>query len=673
MKSSMTARCRFALTVALTITASFRATAATSPNCQPGTGAFTACFYSGTAFNTFLLQRQDPTINFNWGMGGPYSGGPIFQFSTRWQGNFLFGAGAQRFSVTANPGARLYIDGQLVLDRWTSGPPASGDVVRQLSAGMHLVTLEFFSGWDYAYVNLSWQSDVGYRQFYVSSTGNDNNDGRTPSTAWRSTSKVSSISFQPGDHIMFEGGQSFDGLLYFAADDQGTAANPIVITSYGSGRATIRPGKTVGLLAYNTAGIEVRNLNFAGSTGNDKDGVQFYQTLPGNAKLSYIRIDSVDVSGFGSAGVSIFGGAGLAGYSDVRITNVTAHDNLRAGIWMGAPPTTAVGYAHSNVYIGNSRIYNIAGVSDIIDSGFGVFLASTDGAVVEQNVIYNNGWNTFSFGGPMGIMAMEANNITVQNNEVHHMRTACGDGGGIDFDGGVTNSTMQYNFTHDNAGSGITLAQYSPARLSFADNTVRYNISQNDGRNSISWAGIIVAGPVTKTHIYNNTIYGAANSIKLYAALIITGQTTNVDIRNNVFMTADGMQQIAVSAGQVNMQLQGNAYWGGALPLNLSWGYTNSKTLTDFRNATGQEMLNGMPAGLGVDPRFTSPGNAVAINDPSLLGTLTAYTPLAGSLLIDRGLNLATLGITPPNRDFAGAATPQGLAVDIGAIEVSAR
>src|SRR5271165_697059 len=157
--------------------------ASTATNCQPGTGVFTACFYSGTGFNTFLLQRQDAQINFVWGMSGPYSGGPVFQFSARWQGNFNFNAGTYRFTVTADQGARLYIDGRLVLDRWTATPAGSNDITESLTAGTHLIEIDYYDGWDVAYVQLSWAPNAGYREFYISPSGNDKNDGRTPGTA----------------------------------------------------------------------------------------------------------------------------------------------------------------------------------------------------------------------------------------------------------------------------------------------------------------------------------------------------------------------------------------------------------------------------------------------------------------------------------------------------------
>ncbi len=54
-------------------------------------------------------------------------------------------------------------------------------------------------------------------------------------------------------------------------------------------------------------------------------------------------------------------------------------------------------------------------------------------------------------------------------------------GAGFDFDGGCTNSTLQYNYSHDNYGAGYLLAQFDNAPL-MKNITIRYNISENDGR-----------------------------------------------------------------------------------------------------------------------------------------------------------------------------------------------
>ena len=49
--------------------------------------------------------------------------------------------------------------------------------------------------------------------YYVSNSGNDNNDGRFPETAWATIAKVNSMTFNSGDGIFFERGGIYRGIL----------------------------------------------------------------------------------------------------------------------------------------------------------------------------------------------------------------------------------------------------------------------------------------------------------------------------------------------------------------------------------------------------------------------------------------------------------------------------
>src|SRR3712207_8524244 len=51
------------------------------------------------------------------------------------------------------------------------------------------------------------------------------------------------------------------------------------------------------------------------------------------------------------------------------------------------------------------------------------------------------------------------------------------------------NSIMQYNYSHDNYGAGYLLARYSSAPA-MSNLTIRYNISENDGRKN-DYGGIL--------------------------------------------------------------------------------------------------------------------------------------------------------------------------------------
>jgi len=70
--------------------------------------------------------------------------------------------------------------------------------------------------------------------YYVDSYGgNDNNNGTSPSSPWRTIAKVNATSFSPGDHILFKRGDTWRELL--AISSSGDSGNPIVMDAYGSG------------------------------------------------------------------------------------------------------------------------------------------------------------------------------------------------------------------------------------------------------------------------------------------------------------------------------------------------------------------------------------------------------------------------------------------------------
>src|SRR5690349_18112937 len=77
-------------------------------------------YFNDTTLTTLALSRIDPTVNFNWQTGAPASGLRSDQFTVRWTGQVLprFSQ-AYTFRVTADDGARLWIDGQLVIDAWS--------------------------------------------------------------------------------------------------------------------------------------------------------------------------------------------------------------------------------------------------------------------------------------------------------------------------------------------------------------------------------------------------------------------------------------------------------------------------------------------------------------------------------------------------------------------------
>lgn len=515
--------------------------------------------------------------------------------------------------------------------------------------------------------------------YYLSAAGRDTNSGASPQAPWRSLDKINGLILFPGDRVLMRGGDSFYGTLFFDAYDRGTAASPIRVGSYGTGRATIQAGEGDGIFAYNTAGFVISNLNVRGSgaDANDGAGIIFYTDLPGGVKLDSISLNKIDASGFHHAGIEIGAWNGTTGFTNVAIDGVRAYDNAKNGITVwGYDAPGFTGYAHSNVYVAGSFAYRNEGLSGVTEpTGNGIVMSNVDGGRIARCVAHSNGARNTSSSGPIGIWAWRANRITIQFNESYGNRTTSGaaDGGGFDLDGGVTNSYLQYNYSHENDGAGYLLAQYDAAP-SFNNNVIRYNISQNDGRRN-TYSGIMVWSKlpleIANSQIYNNTIFISPSTTGNVCGIRVASPTSSLSIRNNIIVTTGGAPLLCVAGGQSRLAVQGNSYWSNGSPFQIQWGSTLYSGLSAFRG-TGQEMLNAVPTGFDIDPGLFNPGLGGTIGNPSGLTKMLEYRLTANSPLINRGIDLkARLGVSTGTRDFYGTGLPQRGAFDIGAHELA--
>ena len=407
--------------------------------------------------------------------------------------------------------------------------------------------------------------------YYVSLLGDDSNPGSSKTQPWRSIERVNATELLASDSVWFQANQTFVGNLCLADVKYSRHTSGIVtIGSCGAGRATIDAGSGAGFVAKNRGGVHLRDLNFigAGASKNTRSGILFINTLPGDVKFANIRIDRVDVSGFRQSGIYFMAeptDGSWSGFCDVRITNATSHDNGDAGIsCIGAWNPEASGYAHANFYVSNCSTYRNAGIRGKgSHSGNGIVLAQVDGATIEYCRAYENGrLNDYEGGGPVGIWAWDANRVVIQFNESHHNRTGSSkDGGGFDLDGGVTNSTVQYNYSHDNDGAGYLLAQFGGARP-FYGNVLRYNLSVNDGRRN-SYGGIHLwstgaNGGVTDATFYANRIYMAASADGNPAVVdCMSDGIRNIRFYNNWFQT-DGNAVLIRGKTNPDVAFEGN-------------------------------------------------------------------------------------------------------------------
>ena len=92
----------------------------------------------------------------NWGAAVPIAGMPADRFSGRWTGRFTFPAGAHEFRLTSDDGARLYVDDVLVVDDWVDSSVNTVVGTRTLTAGEHVLRVEFYDNALDAVLELGW-------------------------------------------------------------------------------------------------------------------------------------------------------------------------------------------------------------------------------------------------------------------------------------------------------------------------------------------------------------------------------------------------------------------------------------------------------------------------------------------------------------------------------------
>jgi glucose/arabinose dehydrogenase len=133
------------------------------PPPNSGGGTYQAEYFANPDVSgTPVLTRDDSTIDFNWGAGSPGDGVPANNFSARWTRALVVADDSTyTFSVTADDGERLYIDGVKVLDKWfPQGGAVTSTVTRHLAPGTHQIVLEYFEMGGGAVAKFSYEASL---------------------------------------------------------------------------------------------------------------------------------------------------------------------------------------------------------------------------------------------------------------------------------------------------------------------------------------------------------------------------------------------------------------------------------------------------------------------------------------------------------------------------------
>jgi len=460
--------------------------------------------------------------------------------------------------------------------------------------------------------------------------------------------------FAPGDQILFERSQTFEGM--FAPTVVGTSAQPIRISTFGSGvsprinnNGVIHPhptrsGATVsaGIFLFNPEYVTVSNLEITNTNGQDQDDEALFGILvlseDTGKRQQQIIIDN----------------------NYVHNVNGRVAEKRRGGIHvLGFSPTSSQGSSYNDLRIINNRVEDVGGVgiaTDIDDvvnpqdfTGNGTRPNAATNVYIARNTVKNSGRNSYiirASDDPLIEYNLSANSslydkghsffnfntigAVFQYNEAYGNTGPAdeSDRGGFDADFNSEDTTFQYNYSHSNNYFAGTMKKENK------DVTFRYNISVNE-RFGAYFYGFENNTELTDLKIYNNTHYLDATIDS--PVLIVKDRTPHESIfNNNIFYSEDGGTPGADTDDGVNVTFDTNVYFQWTPPSSERNALTENPRFMspgaepfDVDMEFGRDALNGYRlAGAG---QFS--GNQVSGNqDPSPDVTVSTNEPVSNSL-----------------------------------------
>jgi uncharacterized repeat protein (TIGR03806 family) len=138
------------------------ATFINSSSVGTGTG-LRGAYYSNqlmTFTNAPTLVRTDATVNFNWGTAAPDASVTADHFTVRWTGTVQpqFSE-TYTFYTTTDDGVRLWVNGQLLIDKWVNqGPTEWSGSITLAAQQKYNIQMDYFENTGGAQASLSWSS-----------------------------------------------------------------------------------------------------------------------------------------------------------------------------------------------------------------------------------------------------------------------------------------------------------------------------------------------------------------------------------------------------------------------------------------------------------------------------------------------------------------------------------
>lgn len=520
--------------------------------------------------------------------------------------------------------------------------------------------------------------------YYVSSAGNNANNGLTLATAWQTLahvqSKLDDNTIQGSDRVRlnplddFTGSLKFDGKSGTAGarttlepSASGAGRNPKILhaTSYG---VQVKDSEYFTITDIDTEGSPVSDAGggvTAFTGGYDNIGIDITSTRDAGSRYRGITVSGCNLShAYRLLMVRADGHA--IGYDGVSITNCTLFNGVDSGIQSrgAASDSYVAGYAdylpmsdlpdalhgqgngavgrttHANISVTGCTVYNIFGDDRITltSSGDPFKMSNTDNdpasTFIADSLARDSGQNCHGqLGGMVAFWIYDCDSCIIRN----CVALRCGgpyatnDGGGFDIDGNCASCVVEHCLSSGCFGPGFQIGDYGGTGCT--DCTVRFCVSYGDGTGDR--AGMkLFGGGNTDSRFYHNTIINPGG-----AGLHDEGN--GAYFFNNIIVVEAG--HLLISGSTYGSILEGNTFWrtGGTFAADDVDSDQNPTSFTSFATWAAE-----------VPPFSSRTGNA--FEDPTLVmgaptGTETAPTDyrgaylLAGSPALASGLDLTTV------------------------------
>jgi len=416
--------------------------------------------------------------------------------------------------------------------------------------------------------------------------GNDQNDGLTLTTAWKTIQKSFDAAVA-GSTVAIRGGTYYEQLTVHVS---GTAGNPVTFTNYNNEQVIIDGSKNSGTTIVTIADksyLVFSNLTVQHITKNNAVGVLV------------------------SAGKN--GGASNLTFHNVAFKNInwTASASTKPNSNQNAQPFIAYGYGAAQANAITNLVIDSCEFSNNI-TGFSESLSldgNIDGFTITNNKVHDNSNIGIAAIGHYGTSSNsqldQSRNGLISRNTCFNNVASYATSGGIYIDGGA-NIQIDRNITYQN-GYGIEVGNEENGTAS--NITVTNNLIYLNQVTGIAFGGYDTGttGQVTNCVFRNNTFFKNNTNNDGSGEFYMT-KASNCTVGNNVFYTNSqntlfSLENISPQTGNTIDYNDWYTAGGNASDININWRNSSYSSFTDYKTKTGQDAHSSFK-----DPLFVSTG-----------------------------------------------------------------